>query len=72
MSPDSLEKRWPWWGQARDTLASLIGVAIVAVESYRGTYNPIAMGFAAACIGIATSGTIGRALVQKWEGEKRP
>ena len=66
------EKRWSWWGQARDTAAAVAGLGILGAETFRGTYNPIAMTFAAVCLGIFGSGVLGRFLVGRWEeNEKR-
>jgi len=62
------ERRWPWWAQVRDVAASVAGFTVLSVETYRGTYNPIAMGFAAACIGILASGVFGRWLLGRWNG----
>ncbi len=64
------EKRWPWWGQVRDIAASIAGFALLAVETARGTYNPIAMTFAAVCLGIVGSGVLSRFLIGKWENGK--
>lgn len=63
------EKRWPWWGQARDTAATIAGFALLAVETVRGTYNPIAMTFAAVCLGIVSSGVLSRILIGRWENK---
>lgn len=64
------EKRWPWWGQIRDAGAAVAGVTLLAVETFRGTYNPVAMTFAAVCLGIVGSGVLGRFLVGRWENGK--
>lgn len=61
------DKRWSWWGQVRDAAASVAGLALLSVETVRGTYNPIAMTFAAVCLGIVGSGVLGRFLVGRWE-----
>jgi len=63
----SPEKRWLWWGQIRDTVALIAGVALLTTETIRGTYNPIAMTFAAVCLGIVGSGVLGRFLIGRWE-----
>lgn len=62
-------KRWAWWGQIRDTCAAIAGLILLGVEARRGTYNPIAMTFAAVCLGIVGSGVLGRFLIGRWEGE---
>lgn len=61
------EKRWSWWGQIRDAAATTAGFALLGVEAVRGTYNPIAMTFAAVCLGIVGSGVLGRFLIGRWE-----
>jgi hypothetical protein len=43
---------WPWWWQIKELIALMIGVGVVSVEAYRGTYNLAAMGLVAACIGV--------------------
>jgi hypothetical protein len=63
------QKRWSWWGQIRDAAATIAGFVLLSVESVRGTYNPIAMTFAAVCLGIVGSGVLGRFLVGKWEDQ---
>lgn len=70
MSETKTEKRWSWWGQVRDAAAAAAGFALLAVEAHRGTYNPIAMTFAAVCLGIVGSGVLGRFLIGKWENGK--
>lgn len=66
------EKRWQWWGQIRDVLASIAGFALLATESYRGTYNPLAMLVALVCLGIVSSGVLSRWLIGRWEnGDKK-
>lgn len=67
-----MEKRWPWFGQARDAVALTAGTVLVGVEIWRGTYDPVGMGFAAGCLGLAAAGAAGRALIGKWESERRP
>jgi hypothetical protein len=62
-------KRWSWWDQVRDVAATVAGLGLLTVESVRGTYNPIAMTFAAVCLGIVGSGVLGRYLVGRWEDE---
>lgn len=57
--------RWRWWGQTRDAVSTAAGVTIVAVETYRGTYNPVAMAFAGACLCILSSGVVGRWILGK-------
>jgi len=64
------EKRWPWWGQVRDTLASIAGFALLGVETARGTYNPIAMTFVSVCLGIVGSGVLSRFLIGRWDNGK--
>jgi hypothetical protein len=66
MTPQQ-EKRWAWWGQIRDTVALIAGVGLLSTEAIRGTYNPIAMTFAAVCLGIVGSGVLGRFLIGRWE-----
>lgn len=61
------EKRWPWWGQARDAIAALAGLALVGSSIYRDNYNPVAMLFAAVCLGIVSSGVLSRYLIGRWE-----
>ncbi len=51
----------------RDTLASIAGFALLGVETARGTYNPIAMTFAAVCLGIVSSGVLSRFLIGRWD-----
>ncbi len=43
---------------------------MLGVETFRGTYNPIAMTFAAVCLGIVGSGVLSRFLIGKWENGK--
>ena len=50
------QRRWAWWEQTRDVLAFGLGVGIVVVEAFRGTYNPVAMGLAATFILGAAAG----------------
>lgn len=64
------EKRWSWWGQFRDAVALIVGVGLLCIEAARGTYNPIAMTFAAVCLGIVSSGILGRFLIGRWENQK--
>ena len=66
-----MEKRWAWFGQGRDALATVAGAVIVAEQVYRHSYDPIAMGFVGLCWGIATAGTAGRALIGRWENERK-
>ncbi len=61
------DKRWLWWGQARDTVSFLAGLVLLMLEAYRGTYNPTAMGFVFGCWGLATTGVVTRRLVRNWE-----
>lgn len=61
------EKRWSWWGQVRDVVVATIGIAIVATSLARDTYDPIAMLFAAVCLGIVSSGVLSRYLIGRWE-----
>lgn len=70
MTTGNTEKRWSWWGQARDAGAAIAGFSLLAIEAFRGTYNPIAMTFAAVCLGIMGSGVLGRFLIGKWENGK--
>jgi hypothetical protein len=46
-TPPLSTMRWPWFDQARDALAILAGLVLLGLESYRGTYNPVAMGIVA-------------------------
>jgi hypothetical protein len=46
-TPPPSTKRWLWFDQARDVMAVLAGLALLGLESYRGTYNPVAMGIVA-------------------------
>lgn len=54
------QRWWPWWWQAKDAVALTAGVGLVATEAWRGTYNPIAMSFAAACFGVIAWSTLSR------------
>lgn len=65
------QKRWSWWGQIRDAAALVAGLGLLSLEAVRGTYNPIAMTFAAVCLGIVGSGVLGRFLVGKWEEQDK-
>lgn len=65
--PEKGDRRWPWWAQARDAVAAVAGLSLLAVETVRGTYNPIAMTFAAVCLGIVGSGVLGRFLIGRWD-----
>ena len=65
------EKRWAWWGQIRDAVALIAGIGLLSTETVRGTYNPIAMTFAAVCLGIVGSGVLGRFLIGRWEEKDR-
>ena len=67
------ERHWVWWGQTRDVGAAIAGFGLVGLEAFRGTYNPIAMGFAAVCIGIMSSGFLSRYLIGRWDnGPQKP
>lgn len=67
------ERRWVWWGQVRDVCAAAAALAIAAVETYRGTYNPIAMGVVLTCLGVTGLGTAGRWLLSRnGNGERKP
>lgn len=55
-STPPVQRRWPWWDQARDFLATFAGLAVLAVEAFRGTYNPVAMGIVAFFFGAAATG----------------
>ena len=68
-APRRQNKWWSWWDQIRDAAATVAGLGLLTVESMRGTYNPIAMTFAAVCLGIVGSGVLGRFLVGRWEDE---
>lgn len=68
--PPEQDRRWPWWGQARDAVALVAGLILLGTETYRGTYNLTAMMFAAVCLGIVTSGVLTRVLVNRWENGK--
>lgn len=50
------QQRWPYWDQTRDALATFAGLAVLAVEAFRGTYNPVAMGIVAFFFGAAATG----------------
>ncbi len=63
------EKRWAWWGQARDIAALVAGTALLASETVRGTYDTAAMMFSAACFGIVSTGVLGRYLAAKLDEE---
>ena len=65
------QKRWSWWNQFRDISSLTSGLALLAVETYRGTYNPIAMTFVAVFFGIFSSGVLARMLLGRIEGEKK-
>lgn len=65
------EKRWLWWSQVRDAAAAVAGFALLGTETVRGTYNPIAMLFAAVCLGIVSSGVLSRYLVGRWDKDEK-
>lgn len=46
------QRYWPWWWQVKELIATGIGVGVISVETWRGTYNLAAMGLVAACIGV--------------------
>ena len=59
---------WPWWWQAKELIAVLIGVGVIAVETYRGTYNYAAMGLVAACIGVIAATEYAKAVLRRQNG----
>lgn len=66
MSDEQREKRWLWWGQTRDAVALVAGLGLIGAEAYRGTYNTTAMIFAAACLGVVSTGVLSRWLIGRW------
>jgi len=63
------ERRWSWWGQTRDAAAATAALVVLGVESYRGTYNPVAMVMVLALLGVVASGIIVRWLTGRWNGD---
>lgn len=61
------QKRWPWWTQVREAAAALAGFIVLGVETWRGTYNILAMTFVLACIGVVSTGVLTRLLVGRME-----
>lgn len=59
-----------WWGQARDVVALAAGLGLITTEAWRGTYNTTAMVFAAACIGIVSTGVLSRWLIGRWSDKE--
>lgn len=60
------EKRWSWWSQARDVIATGVGLALVGAAIYRDSYNLTAMVIALACLGVVSSGVLSRYLIGRW------
>ena len=59
---------WPWWWQFQQVAALLAGAILVTVESWRGTYNPVAMGFAFAAFGLAAITEGAKAVLRRMNG----
>lgn len=59
---------WPWWWQFQQAAALLAGMAIVIVESYRGTYNAVAMAFATAAFGLVAITEGAKAVLRRLNG----
>lgn len=62
------ERWWPWWWQIREVLAAAVGVGIATAEAYRGTYNPVAMGFVALCFTLVGASWFGRWILGRYNG----
>jgi hypothetical protein len=58
------QRRWPWWDQVRDVLSTIAGLSVLAVEAFRGTYNPVAMGIVAFFFGAAVAGVSTRSILK--------
>lgn len=56
----SEERRWVWWGQARDAACAIAGFTVLGVETYRGTYNPVAIGLVVTFLTVTSLGVAGR------------
>jgi hypothetical protein len=69
---DSGRRYWPWWWQFQQAAALLVGTALVILEGYRGTYNPVAMGFAFAAFGLAAITEGAKAVLRRANGGGGP
>jgi hypothetical protein len=61
------QKRWPWWTQVREAVAAVAALIVLGVETWRGTYNILAMTFVLACLGVVGTGVLTRLLVGRME-----
>jgi hypothetical protein len=52
--------------------AAAAGFTVLAVETSRGTYNPVAMGVVLTCLGITSLGVAGRWLLNRNGDERKP
>lgn len=64
------QKRWPWWSQIREAAAAIAGFIVLGVETWRGTYNILAMTFVAVCVGVVSTGVLTRLLMGRWEDKE--
>lgn len=64
------QKRWSWWSQVREAAAAIAGFAVLTVETWRGTYNILAMTFVAVCVGVVSTGVLTRLLMGRWEDKE--
>lgn len=62
------KRYWPWWWQFQQAAALTAGSALLMVETYRGTYNPVAMGFAFAAFGLAAITEAAKAVLRRVNG----
>lgn len=56
---------WPWWWQFQQAAALAAGVGLLTLEAYRGTYNPVAMGFAFAAFGLVAITQAAKAVLRR-------
>lgn len=66
MTGEEREKRWAWWGQIRDVLATGVALALFGAAIYRDSYDEKAIIAALACLGVVSTGTLSRYLIGRW------
>ena len=62
------ERYWPWWRQAKDVIATLLGSAIVISMIIRDHYPPLGVALAGVCIGVLASSAVTSWLLGRLDG----
>jgi hypothetical protein len=65
-----VQRRWPWFQQAVDTLAAILGIAIPTTMLIRDSWPIAGVVFSLVCLGKIGSDAAINALLQRWGGGK--